>query len=108
MHQGIIKLLIKCYNYFTQLASNIPLSEITLLLSLLHHCHDNNTTCPEVFLTALKIAYKTTFSAEGTIKVQFDPKIPNSLFFSTRDNTCYIIKFNSFELANECTPEIKN
>ena len=46
MHQGIIKLLIKCYNYFTQLASNIPLSEITLLLSLLHHCHDNNTTCP--------------------------------------------------------------
>ena len=70
MHQGIIKLLIKCYNYFTQLASNIPLSEITLLLSLLHHCHDNNTTCPEVFLTALKIAYKTTFSAEGTIKMK--------------------------------------
>lgn len=102
MHQGIIKLLIKCYNYFTQLASNIPLSEITLLLSLLHHCHDNNTTCPEVFLTALKITYKTTFNAEGTIKVQFDSKIPNSC-----DNTCYIIKFNSFELTNECTPEIK-
>ena len=62
-----------------------------------------------VFLTALKI-HNNPLNVEGTIQLQFDstPPPPSKNFiFECRTKHITSLKFRSYELTNECAPEIE-